>query len=133
MPYIAVEPFKFNGKRYSPGDEAPGDETLVGAGLVVDAEASQIVEIETDIDSQDETDGTDETGGPDGSQDDDEADDDETDKGDDAPRFKAEHRGSGRWYIIDSQNGESVSEALTKVHAIQLADEMNAAEAPAGE
>lgn len=130
MPYIAIEPFKFNGKRYNPGDEAPGDEALIGAGLVSDAEAAQIIEVETPIEHDQQTeytgDGTDDDEG-------DQQDDATGDGTDPAPRFKAEHRGSGRWYIIDSQNGESVSEALTKVHAIQLADEMNAAEAPAGE
>lgn len=124
-----IEPFKYNGKRYNVGDEAPSDvPELVAAGLVSDEPIEQ-----------DSTEGADETGGEmilPGDEAGDGIVDAETDIGiDEAPgekapdtgeKFRVEHRGSGRWYIIDTE-GKAVSEAMTKVHAVALADEMNAA------
>lgn len=42
-----------------------------------------------------------------------------------APRFHAEHRGSGRWYVIDSTTKEPVTAALKKDQALAKAVEMN--------
>lgn len=43
-----------------------------------------------------------------------------------APRYHAEHRGSGRWYVIDATTKEPVSAALKKDEALKLAAEKNA-------
>lgn len=42
-----------------------------------------------------------------------------------APRYHAEHRGAGRWYVIDSNNGEPVTEPLKKDEALAKAVELN--------
>lgn len=42
-----------------------------------------------------------------------------------APRYHAEHRGAGRWYVIDSTTKEPVGESAAKAEAIARAAELN--------
>ena len=42
-----------------------------------------------------------------------------------APRYHAEHRGAGRWYVIDSTTKEPVGEPAAKAEAIARAAELN--------
>lgn len=42
-----------------------------------------------------------------------------------APRYHAEHRGAGRWYVVDSTTSEAVTEPLKKDEALAKAAELN--------
>ena len=58
MQCICIEPFKFGGKRYKPGDEAPAEQFLIdaklveivaGESVVQEAAEEAVVEVITDI------------------------------------------------------------------------------------